>query len=247
MVKVGYASTHSLDIDSNPVHRYATPSSTRSGRQAIIAEGYKFHLHRRSAKHSFWRCRADKACKCYVKTNNESLVILSTTGCHNHELPAKTQPAATLSVSTTPVSDETTTQVFSVSSNSKWSIYESRREKTCLRVDNFSYYIRKEHDGLIRWRCSYKNCKAVMESDRLLQHRRIIKHLHTHPPRSDEFFLSQQLRHRIKRRLSNDPSEQIQKTIDLVTKDVPVECLNPQLIKRFRLTAKKKKRSNVKF
>ena len=82
------ASTQALDVDFNPLPRYAALSSTRSGRQAIIAEGYKFHLHRRTEKHSTWRFRADKACRCYVKTNNETLVIMSTIGRHNHEPPA---------------------------------------------------------------------------------------------------------------------------------------------------------------
>ena len=94
------------------------------------------------------------------------------TGRHNNEPPASAPPAATPPAA----SGETTTQVFSVSVDSQWSTYKSRNEKTCLRVGNFTYYNKKERDGLIKWQCSHKLCKAVMESDIHLQHRRIVNH-----------------------------------------------------------------------
>ena len=99
-----------------------------------------------------------------------------------------------------------------------------------------------ETDGVISWRCTTKGCTAAVETNENL-HGRISKDSHSHPPRSDEFFMSQEIKNGIKRRLSSDPSERPQKTINLVIKDIPTEKLNNTLLKQYTGVAKRKKRS----
>ena len=74
-----------------------------------------------------------------------------------------------------------------------------------------------------------------------LQDKILIRDTHCHPPKSDEFFVSQEIKTGIKRRLSNDPTERPQKTVDVLIKDVPISDLNNQMMSQFKFVAKRKK------
>ena len=77
-----------------------------------------------------------------------------------------------------------------------------------------------------------------MKTNENLQDRKIVRGLHTHPPKSDEFFLFQAIKTGIKRRISN-PSERPQKAIDITIKDVHVKDLDSRMLKQFLLQTEK--------
>ena len=110
-----------------------------------------------------------------------------------------------------------------------------------LRIDNFVYFRKRENNGTIIWYCSNKSCKARAQCDDRLENRNIIHGAHSHPPKSDEFFLSASITHGVKRRISVDASERPQKAVDVTIKTIPTEALCGTDLKRFTYVAKRKK------
>lgn len=176
-----------------------------------------------------WRCRAQK-CKCRLTTSNIDLRIVSIRNNHCHQ-PKNARPPPSISIT---VSDE-----------SEWTTYISRKETKCLRIENFCYYqiSTDTSKNTIQWRCSHRGCCASAKSTVDLKHLSLQKKTHNHKPMSDDYFRSTQIRCEIKRRVSLDPSERPQKAVDLVIKRVPDDTLDGQDLKRFVATAKRKKRS----
>ena len=105
-------------------------------------------------------------------------------------------------------------------------MHVSMFNKTCLRVDNFRYYKESEENGTIQWKCTVHNCSSRVETNCNLSSKKVKNAGHCHLPKSDDFFLSNEIRRGVKRRISLDPSERPQKAVDLLIKDIPVNALN---------------------
>ena len=151
-------------------------------------------------------------------------MILPTKENHDHEPKSVKQPPS-----------------YHVSVTSCWDTYVSREDSECLRVDNFSYYKWKEDNGLISWRCSQKGCTSRLQTSHDLNHKYVLNAGHCHSPKSDDFFISTEIRRGVKRRISLDPSERPQKAVDLAIKDMPIDALNHKDLNRFAAAAKRKK------
>ena len=223
LLRVGLASSNAVDDCYASAPRYATLSQDQKG---IVVDGYELRKWKENQNDTLWKCRRNRGtCKCVIKTDNTTLSILSTNHRHNHE--PKT---------ITPI-------IYNISLTSQWEHFTNRRERKGLRIDNFVYYKSRENSGIITWRCSDRVCGASVETDEALSYRLVKNGSHSHPPRSDEFFISAQVSHGVKRRISLDPSERPQKAVDVSIKKIPAESLHGVNIKRFTYVAKKKKSS----
>ena len=223
LLRVGLASSNAVDDCYASAPRYATLSQDQKG---IVVDGYELRKWKENQNDTLWKCRRNRGtCKCVIKTDNTTLSILSTNHRHNHE--PKT---------ITPI-------VYNISLTSQWEHFTNRRERKGLRIDNFAYYKNRENSGIITWLCSDRVCGASVETDEALSYRLVKNGSHSHPPRSDEFFISAQVSHGVKRRISLDPSERPQKAVDVSIKKIPTESLHGVNIKRFTYVAKKKKSS----
>ena len=110
-------------------------------------------------------------------------------------------------------------------------------------MDNFCYYKESEENGTIQWKCTVHNCSSRVETNCNLSSKKVKNAGHCHLPKSDDFFLSNEIRRGVKRRISLDPSERPQKAVDLAIKDIPVDELNNAHLRRLADAAQRKKSS----
>ena len=219
MIKVGTSSQQVLG--------YATlnPELSARGKQTIIVDDHVLRRKNSSDSYTIWKCTANSHCKLAVKTNNEDLRIIWKKNTHNHS------------------QTELYNCVQSVSGESVVRTFRTRLDTLGLRVDNFAYGKNTEKDGVIVWHCLSKGCKARAVTDMNANNCEHPFAHHNHASKSDEHFLSLELRHGIKRRISLDPSERPQKAVDMVIKDIDDNEMNSHDLENLACVAKRKKYS----
>ena len=130
--------------------------------------------------------------------------------------------------------------VQSVSGESVVRTFRTRLDTLGLRVDNFAYGKNTEKDGVIVWHCLSKGCKARAVTDMNANNCEHPFAHHNHAPKSDEHFLSLELRHGIKRRISLNLSERPQKAVDMVIKNIDDNEMNSHDLENLACVAKRK-------